>query len=123
MASTPSRPKVASSKSSTLWALLTYASPPLLTPSHRRHQLGSTTIGIQTAHGVILAVEKRVTSVLLEPSCIEKILEIDAHIGCAMSGLTPDARIMIDHARVEAQNHTFTFNETIKVSFMKSYLF
>ena len=60
-------------------------------------------------------VEKRVTSPLLEPSCIEKILEIDVHLGCAMSGLTPDSRTMIDHARVEAQNHTFTYNEKIKV--------
>jgi 20S proteasome subunit alpha 5 len=48
-------------------------------------------------------VEKRVTSPLLEADSIQKIMEIDVHIGCAMSGLTPDARTMIDHARVEAQ--------------------
>ena len=29
----------------------------------------------------MLAVEKRVTSVLIEPSSIEKILEVDEHIG------------------------------------------
>lgn len=58
---------------------------------------------MKTKHGVILAVEKRVTSTLLEPSSIEKILEVDAHLGCAMSGLTPDSRTMIDHMRVEAQ--------------------
>ena len=29
----------------------------------------------------MLAVEKRVTSTLMEPSSIEKILEIDSHIG------------------------------------------
>lgn len=49
-------------------------------------KLGSTAIGIQTAHGVVLAVEKRVTSSLLEGSSIEKIVEIDRHLGCAMSG-------------------------------------
>jgi 20S proteasome subunit alpha 5 len=65
--------------------------------------LGSTAVGIQTSEGVILAVEKRLTSTLLEPSSIEKILEIDAHIGCSMSGLTADSRTMIEHARVEAQ--------------------
>ncbi|ORY37649.1 20S proteasome subunit alpha V [Rhizoclosmatium globosum] len=78
-------------------------------------KLGSTAVGIQTAHGVVLAVEKRVTSTLLEPSSIEKILEIDTHLGCAMSGLVADWRTMIDHARVEAQNHWFTYNERIKV--------
>ena len=51
----------------------------------------------------MLAVEKRVTSSLLEPSSVEKILEIDTHIGCAMSGLTPDSRTIINQARVEAQ--------------------
>lgn len=60
-------------------------------------------MGIQTAEGVVLAVEKRVTSVLLEPRSIEKITEIDSHLGCAMSGLTADARTLIEHARVESQ--------------------
>lgn len=66
-------------------------------------QLGSTAIGIQTSQGVVLAAEKRLTSVLLESSSIEKIMEIDSHIGATMSGLTGDARTMIEHARVEAQ--------------------
>ena len=44
-------------------------------------QLGSTAIGIQTSEGVCLAVEKRITSPLMEPSSIEKIVEIDTHIG------------------------------------------
>lgn len=78
-------------------------------------KLGSTAIGIQTAEGVVLAVEKRVTSPLIEPSSIEKIMEIDTHIGCAMSGLIADSRTLIDKARVEAQNHWFTYNQRMKV--------
>ncbi|RGB32768.1 nucleophile aminohydrolase [Rhizophagus diaphanus] len=78
-------------------------------------KLGSTAVGIQTSQGVVLAVEKRVTSPLLVSSSIEKIMEIDSHLGCAMSGLTADSRTMIDHARIEAQNHRFTYNEKIKV--------
>lgn len=78
-------------------------------------KLGSTAIGIQTNEGVVLAVEKRVTSVLIEPSSIEKILEVDEHIGCAMSGLIADSRTLVDRARVEAQNHWFTYNEKMTV--------
>ena len=46
---------------------------------------------------------------------MEKIAEIDTHIGAAMSGLVADARTLVDHARVEAQNHTFTYDEPIGV--------
>jgi len=78
-------------------------------------KLGSTAIGVATGYGVILGVEKRVTSPLLEASSVEKIVEIDQHIGCAMSGLQADARSMIEHARVETQNHTFHYNEPLRV--------
>lgn len=78
-------------------------------------KLGSTAIGIQTAEGVVLAVEKRVTSPLIEPNSIEKILEVDSHIACAMSGLIADSRTLIDRARVEAQNHWFTYNEKMSI--------
>lgn len=74
-------------------------------------KLGSTAIAVRTDEGVVLAVEKRVTSPLLEPSSIEKVAEIDEHIGVAMSGLTADARTLIDHGRVETQQHRFTYNE------------
>eukprot|EP01027_Heterolobosea_sp_BB2_P007421 GEZU01011049.1.p1 GENE.GEZU01011049.1~~GEZU01011049.1.p1 ORF type:complete len:245 (-),score=67.31 GEZU01011049.1:120-854(-) len=78
-------------------------------------KLGSTAVGIQTPEGVVLAVEKRLTSTLLEPTSVEKVMEVDSHIGCAMSGLTADARTMIEHARIETQNHRFNYNEPMTV--------
>merc|ERR1711988_787310 len=76
---------------------------------------GSTAIGIATPEGCVLACEKRLTSTLMEPRSVEKILELDDHIGCAMSGLTADARTLIDRARVECQQHRFTYNEAMSV--------
>jgi 20S proteasome alpha/beta subunit len=38
-----------------------------------------------------------------EPWSIEKVMEIDSHIGCAMSGLVADAKMLVDHARAETQ--------------------
>jgi 20S proteasome subunit alpha 5 len=64
--------------------------------------------------GVVIAVEKRITSPLMEPSSIEKIVEIDRHIAVAMSGLTADSRTMIERARTEAQNYWFTYNEPMR---------
>ena len=66
-------------------------------------QLGSTAIAIKCSDGVLLAVEKRVSSPLMDPAATEKISEIDKHIACACSGLMADARTMVDRARVEAQ--------------------
>ncbi|KAB8067559.1 nucleophile aminohydrolase [Aspergillus leporis] len=70
---------------------------------------------VATNEGVILGVEKRVTSTLLEASSVEKIVEIDQHIGCAMSGLQADARNLVEHARVECQNHAFHYAEPLRV--------
>lgn len=78
-------------------------------------KLGSTAIGVSTSEGIILGVEKRVTSTLLETSSVEKIVEVDRHIGCAMSGLQADARSMVEHARVECQSHAFNYNEALGV--------
>lgn len=78
-------------------------------------KLGSTAVGIQFRDGVVLAIEKRLTSSLLEPSSVEKIMEVDSHIGAAVSGLIGDARTLVDHARIEAQNHRFTFDEAVGV--------
>lgn len=70
---------------------------------------------MQTKEGSVLAVEKRLSSPLLDPNSVEKIAEVDTHIGAAMSGLVADARTLVDHARVEAQNHRFTYDEPIGV--------
>eukprot|EP00796_Vickermania_ingenoplastis_P010110 gene10111-7077_t len=78
-------------------------------------KLGSTSLGIRTPEGVLIAAEKRVPSSLVIPSSMNKIMEIDSHILAVMSGLVADARILVEHARVEAQNHRFTYNEPMCV--------
>jgi len=78
-------------------------------------KLGSTVIGISTSEGVLLASEKRITSSLMEPTTVEKIFEVDKHIGCASSGLMADSRTMVDRARAECQNHWFIYNEKMTV--------
>ncbi|XP_077288307.1 proteasome alpha5 subunit [Arctopsyche grandis] len=78
-------------------------------------KLGSTAIGISTSEGVVLAVEKRITSPLMEPTTIEKIVQVDAHIACAVSGLMADSRTLLDRARIECQNHWFVYDERMTV--------
>ncbi len=76
---------------------------------------GTTTVGLKYDTGAVLIVDKRITSRLIEPGSIEKIFEIDEHIGCATSGLVADARALIDRARIDAQINDITYNEKIQV--------
>ena len=78
-------------------------------------KLGSSAIAISCPEGIIFAVEKRLSSPLLIPSSVEKVYAIDEHIGVVMAGLAADGRTMVDHMRVAAQNHRFSFGEPIGV--------
>jgi proteasome alpha subunit len=76
---------------------------------------GTTAVGIKAKDGVVLIVDKRVSSKLLEPSSIEKIFKIDEHIGVASSGLVGDARALVDRARIECQINRVSYDERIEV--------
>jgi proteasome alpha subunit len=76
---------------------------------------GTTAVGIKAKDGVVLIVDKRVSSKLLEASSIEKIFKIDEHIGVASSGLVGDARALVDRARVECQINRVSYDEPIEV--------
>ena len=75
---------------------------------------GTTTVGLKYKTGVVLIVDKRISSHLIEPGSIEKIFKIDNHIGCATSGLVADARSLIDRARIDAQINEITYDEKIQ---------
>lgn len=76
---------------------------------------GTTTVGLKFRDGVVLIVDKRITSRLVEPTSIEKIFKLDDHVGCATSGLVADARSLVDRARLEAQINRITYDEPIAV--------
>ncbi|WP_292369271.1 archaeal proteasome endopeptidase complex subunit alpha [Methanoregula sp. UBA64] len=76
---------------------------------------GTTAVGIKAQDGIVLIVDKRVSSKLLEASSIEKIFKIDDHIGVASSGLVGDARALVDRARVECQINRVSYDEQIEV--------
>jgi len=76
---------------------------------------GTTAVGIKCKDGVVLIVDKRVATRLLEPSSIEKIFKIDEHIGVASSGLVGDARSLVDRARIESQVNRVSYDEPIDV--------
>lgn len=76
---------------------------------------GSTVLGIVCPEGVVLAAEERAGSRLQDPVFTWKIFQIDEHIAAAISGLSSDARVLIDQARVYAQSNRLMYDEPIDV--------
>lgn len=64
-----------------------------------------TVIGAACKDGVVLAVEKLVTSKLYETSSNSRIFKIDKHIGVTVAGLLGDCKKVVDIAKREAQSY------------------
>ena len=73
---------------------------------------GATIIGIQCEGGVVLGSEENIET-LEEAEYSWKIFKVDDHIGAAIVGLSSDARILIDQARIYAQSNKLTYDEPI----------
>jgi proteasome alpha subunit len=79
---------------------------------------GATVLGIACPEGVVLAAEERATSKLQDPTFMWKIFQIDEHVGAAVAGLSCDAHILVDQARVYAQSNRLLYDEPIDVEIL-----
>ena len=76
---------------------------------------GSSSIGIRTDGGVVLAAEKQTQSSLMESSSVEKLHKADDHIGVASAGHVADARQLVDYAREQAQVEQLRYGQSVGV--------
>jgi proteasome alpha subunit len=76
---------------------------------------GSTAIGMVCSDGVLLVTDKRVVDTLVVPESVEKIWQIDDHIGATASGILSDARVLIERAQLRAQQHRVTYDTQVDV--------
>mmetsp|Transcript_14839 Transcript_14839/g.29801 ORF Transcript_14839/g.29801 Transcript_14839/m.29801 type:complete len:238 (+) Transcript_14839:118-831(+) len=75
-------------------------------------RLGSTVIGIRSNSCAILALEKKKEGKLTEEYGVQKLVYLRKTIGCGVSGLTSDARFIIEKIRVFLENNFFNFLQT-----------
>jgi len=72
--------------------------------------LGSASIGIVCKDSVVIVSDRRKKDRLVVEESANKINEIDEHIICVSAGISSDARVLIDRARVLAQQHRVTYD-------------
>lgn len=76
---------------------------------------GAISVGIVCKDGVVLVADKRFTEKLIVPESVEKIYQIDRHIGAAVTGIMSDGRVLIERAQMKAQSHRITYDESIDI--------
>ena len=76
-------------------------------------RLGSASIGMLCKDGVILVSDRKKKDKLVIEDSANKVQEIDSHILVVSAGIGSDARVLIDQARVVAQQHRVTYDSPI----------
>ena len=73
-------------------------------------RLGSSSMGLVCSDGVVIISDRRKKDNLLVEGSANKIFEIDEHIMAVSAGITSDARVLIEKARVLAQQHRVNYD-------------
>ncbi|KAG6837552.1 hypothetical protein H0H93_007733 [Arthromyces matolae] len=72
---------------------------------------GTTSLGIKASNGIVIASEKKSSSILIDDSMLDKVAVICPNIGIVYSGMGPDFRVLIAKARKSAQAYWKIYGE------------
>lgn len=79
---------------------------------------GTLAVAIKSNEDICLAAQIKIPSNLMDADSIDKIFQVDDHIGVAISGLHADSRVLINYARVQAQSFRLTYDEPVRLNML-----
>jgi proteasome alpha subunit len=79
---------------------------------------GTLAVAVKSKGDVCLTAQIKVASPLMDAHSIDKLFQVDEHIGVAISGLHADARALINYARVQAQSFRLTYDEPVRLNML-----
>ena len=74
---------------------------------------GTNSLGVVCKDGVLLLSDKKIIEPLVIASSVEKIFQVDDHIGASATGYIMDGRVLVERAQVMAQQHRVTYDTAI----------
>jgi proteasome alpha subunit len=75
---------------------------------------GSTAVAVVCKDGVVVIADKRVVDKLIVPESVDKVFQVDSHIGATATGYVMDGRVLIERAQLLAQQHQITYSVPIE---------
>src|SRR3989344_6313442 len=74
---------------------------------------GTTAIGMTCKDGAVLIADKRIVDKFIVPSSVEKVFQVDDHLGAKATGYLMDGRVLVEKAQIIAQQHKVTYDSSI----------
>jgi len=79
---------------------------------------GATSLGVKAKNGIVIATEKKLPSILIDETSMQKIIMLTPNIAVVYSGMGPDFRVLCRKGRKSAQQYYRVYREVIPVTML-----